>query len=139
MDSNIFNLNNQIYSNNNDILLEIINELNQIKNNSNDNLIIKNLAAVINKLNLIINENKKNLESIRNEISSLYTRLNQKFENNFNNNSNTKELQFNTGKYVGQVANGIAEGKGTFYFIDGDRYEGDYKCGKREGKGNLLL
>ena len=73
MDSNIFNLNNQIYSNNNDILLEIINELNQIKNNSNDNLIIKNLAAVINKLNLIINENKKNLESIRNEISSLYT------------------------------------------------------------------
>ena len=85
MDSNIFNLNNQIYSNNNDILLEIINELNQIKNNSNDNLIIKNLATVINKLNLIINENKKNLESIRNEISSLYTRLNQKFENNFNN------------------------------------------------------
>ena len=85
MDSNLFNLNNQIYSNNNDILLEIINELNQIKNNSNDNLVIKNLATVINKLNLIINENKKNLESIRNEISSLYTRLNQKFENNFNN------------------------------------------------------
>ena len=33
MEQNIFNLNNKIYSNNNNnILLEIINELNQIKN-----------------------------------------------------------------------------------------------------------
>ena len=31
MEDNLFNLNNKIYSNNNNILLEIINELNQIK------------------------------------------------------------------------------------------------------------
>ena len=41
MENDIFNLNNKIYSNNNNILLEIINELNQIKNDIDNNLIIK--------------------------------------------------------------------------------------------------
>ena len=41
MEDNLFNLNNKIYSNNNNILLEIINELNQIKNDIDNNLIIK--------------------------------------------------------------------------------------------------
>ena len=40
MEDNLFNLNNKIYSNNNNILLEIINELNQIKKDSNENLTI---------------------------------------------------------------------------------------------------
>ena len=39
MEDNLFNLNNKIYSNNNNILLEIINELNQIKSDSNENFI----------------------------------------------------------------------------------------------------
>jgi len=69
MDNNLFNLNNKIYSNNNNILLEIINELNQIKNDIDNNLIIKRLGDKINKMNYIINENKKNVELIRNDIS----------------------------------------------------------------------
>ena len=40
MEKDIFNLNNKIYSNNNNIMLEIINELNIIRNYSQDNLII---------------------------------------------------------------------------------------------------
>ena len=83
MEKDIFNLNNKIYSNNNNIMLEIINELNQIRNYSQDNLIIQRLGNVIEKINYIINENKKNLELIRNDISS----LNQKFDKlNINNN-----------------------------------------------------
>ena len=54
MDNNLFNLNNKIYSNNNNILLEIINELNQIKNDINNNLIIKRLGDIINKMNYIL-------------------------------------------------------------------------------------
>ena len=38
METNLFNMNNKIYSNNNNILLEIIKELNQIKSESNENL-----------------------------------------------------------------------------------------------------
>ena len=47
----------------------------------------------------------------------------------------TKEIKYNDGKYVGQVVNGKAEGKGIRYWDDGERYEGDFKNGKIEGKG----
>ena len=59
MEDNLFNLNNKIYSNNNNIMLEIINELNQLRNYSQDNLIISKLGNIINKINYIINDNKK--------------------------------------------------------------------------------
>ena len=46
MEQNIFNLNNKIYSNNNNILLEIVNELRHLMNNTKDNLIIKALGNI---------------------------------------------------------------------------------------------
>ena len=55
MKKNIFNLNNKIYSNNNNLMHEIINELNKTKNDIDDNLIIKRLGDIINKMNFIIN------------------------------------------------------------------------------------
>ena len=79
MEDNLFNLNNKIYSNNN-ILLEIINELNQIKSDSNENLTIQRLGNIINKMNYMINENKKNVQLIRNDISSLYNKMNKRFD-----------------------------------------------------------
>jgi len=87
----LFGLNNKIFSNNNNIMLEIIDELNQMKDNSQDNLIISKLGDIINKMNSIIDENKKNLESIRkdisSDISSLKQTLNQRLDNlNINNN-----------------------------------------------------
>ena len=53
-----FNLNDKIYSNNSNILIEIVNDLHQLMNYSNDNLIIKRLGDVIIKMNNIINEIK---------------------------------------------------------------------------------
>ena len=35
-------------------------------------------------------------------------------------------------KEIGKM---IKEGKGIYYYNNGDRYEGDWKNGKREGKG----
>ena len=58
MEQNILNINDKINSNNN-ILLEIMNDLQQLKNNSKDNLNIKTLGDIINKINYIIDENKK--------------------------------------------------------------------------------
>ena len=130
-----FNLNDKIYSNNN-ILIEIVNDLHQLMNYSNDNLIIKRLSDVIIKMNNIINENKKNVELIRKDISSLYNKLNKKFgELNFNNINNNQELNFEGGKYIGQVLNGLPDGKGIFFTDNGDRYEGDWKKGIKEGRG----
>ena len=66
MDKDTFTLNNQTYSNNNIILLGIINELQQISNSSHENLTIKRISDVIIKMNFIINENRKNMGLIMN-------------------------------------------------------------------------
>ena len=131
MEKNIFNLNDKIYSNNNNILLEMIKELQLIINKSKDDLIIKILSNVIIKMNNIINENKKNLELIKNDILSL---INKRFDEiNYN---NEKELKLDDGsRYVGQVKNGVPEGKRIRYVYDGNKYVGDFKNGKMEGKG----
>ena len=117
----MFNLNNKIYSNNNNLLIEIINDLNQLMNYYKDNLSINILGNVINKINYIINENKKILQLLRNEISD----FNHKIDNLNINNINKQEIKFKDGKYIGQVVNGLAEGKGTWYGFNGDRYEGE--------------
>ena len=112
MEQNIFNLNNKMNSNNNNILLEIIKDLQKLVNYSKDNLIIKTLGNIINKMNYIINENKKNLDLIRNDIKQ----LNNKFDElKINNVINKKEIKSNNGRYIGQVVNGLAEGKGIKY------------------------
>lgn len=41
------------------------------------------------------------------------------------------------GTYEGQVERGLAEGKGTFTFLDGSKYVGDFKNNKMEGKGHM--
>ena len=134
MDQNFLNLNEKIYSNNN-ILLEIVNDLQKLINNAKDDLIIKTLGNIINKMNYIINENKKNLESIRNDINILI----HKFDNLNINTKNKQELKLHYGKFVGEVVNGLAEGKGIWYGTKkpavGNRYEGDFRNNKFEGKG----
>ena len=60
----MFNLNGMIFSNNNNLLLGIINDLQQVINNTNDNLIIKRIGDIIIRTNFAINENKKNYQSI---------------------------------------------------------------------------
>jgi len=59
MNQDTFNLNGKIYSNNTNLLLGIINDLQQIINNTHDNLIIKRIGDIIIKMNFAINEKKK--------------------------------------------------------------------------------
>ena len=57
-------------------------------------------------MNYIINENKKNAQLIRNDISSLYDKMNKRFDElNINNNIINKEILIDYGRYVGQVVN----------------------------------
>ena len=123
--------NDNLYSNNNNVLLEIVNDLQQLMNNSKDSLIIKTLGSIINKMNYIIKENQKNFELIRKEISTSYNKLNDKIDKLIIN----QEIEFKDGKYAGETVNGKAEGKGIKYYNNGDKYEGDWKNGIKEGKG----
>ena len=52
-----------------------------------------------------------------------------------NNINNQQELIGDNARYVGQVVNGLPEGKGIMYYNDGERYEGDWRNGLPEGKG----
>ena len=152
MDKDTFTFNNQTYSDNNNILLGIINELQQISNSSHENLTIKRISDIIIKMNFIVNENRKNMGLIMNQFTLLQNQmkqLSQKIDfNSFNTNTpkystqitnninNQQELiGVNGGRYVGQVVNGLPEGKGIEYLNNGDRYEGDFRNGKHEGKG----
>ena len=126
-------MNDKMYSNNNNLLLGIINELQQIMNYSNDNIIIKRISDIIIKMNFIINDNKKNTELIIKHINNLQNQMIQNFNKLQNNNK--QEIKYNDGKYIGQVVNGIREGKGIYYYNGGDRYEGEWKNDKKEGKG----
>ena len=56
------NLNNKIYSNNNNLLLGIINDLQQIINSTQDNLAIKRIADVIIKMNYPKSDSQKSKE-----------------------------------------------------------------------------
>jgi len=140
MNQNTNNLNNSIYSYNNNLLHGIINDLQQIINFTQDNLAIKRIGDVIIKMNYIINENKKNTQLIINHIASLQNQLSEISKNlNYfkNNNMNIQEINNhnNSGRYVGQVVNGLAEGKGIKYYYDGSKYEGEYRNDKKDGKG----
>ena len=136
MNQNAFVLNNQAYANNNNILLGIINELQQIINYSHEDLIIKRISDIIIKMNFFFNENKKYYESIMNQFVNLENKLNQINQNiKINNINNKQELKFSNGRYVGQVVNGLREGKGILYWNNGYKYDGDWNNDKAEGKG----
>ena len=113
-------------------------------------------------INNIINQNNKNLEIIKKEISVKFEQIEKKFNELKLNTMNNQEKIIDDGKYVGQTLNGIAEGKGIwiglnnnfksekyegywskdkkngkgiYYFNNGDIYNGDWKEGKIDGNG----
>ena len=57
--------------------------------------------------------------------------------------NNIQEIKYNSDpknpinkriKYIGEVVNGVPEGKGIIYWKDGERYEGKWKNVERDGK-----
>ena len=132
-----FNMNNEIYTNNNNLLLDVVNRLENLLTENNLQIIIPRIKDIIIIMNKIINNN----EQIRKDIQNLNNNINEKFKNlelNINNNLINKNKQikiYNNGKYEGQMLKGLREGKGIFYYNDGGRYEGDWKNDVKEGKG----
>ena len=127
------NFNEKIYSNNNNILLGILGELQQILNISHENNVIKRIGDIINKMNNIIIENKKNTELIINHIRNLENKIESKVDKLTI--SNNQELRLSDRKYIGQVINGLPEGNGVMYLDCGNKYKGEFKNGKYDGNG----
>ena len=101
------NFTEKIYSNNNNILIGVLEELQQILNISHENLVIKRIGDIINTMKYIINENKKNTELIINHIINLENKIESKLDKlNINNN---QELKLSDRRYIGQVINGLPD------------------------------
>ena len=70
-----FILNNKVYSNNNNILFEVVNKMenivNDLSNNSCINKVIEQIRNIIIILNSFIKENKNNFDLIRKDINNL--------------------------------------------------------------------
>ena len=100
---------------------------NSVKLNLTNNKILKSNSMIENntnsKKNQILKEEKD--EKIINSITE-------------NNSAERKSVTLNlaNGKYIGTInKDGKFDGKGIFYFKNGDIYEGEYKNGFRDGKG----
>ena len=70
-----FILNNKVYSNNNNILFEVVNKMenivNDLSNNSCINKIMEQIRNIIIILNSVIKKNKKNIDLIRKDFNNL--------------------------------------------------------------------
>ena len=119
---------------NNTKILEIINDLTKLKNFTKDNIVIKGLDEAIKKLRLLTKAPKNTTVVSRNTGLSPYSPT-TKTTNQIRVNLLRQELKYKAGKYVGEVSNGLAEGKGESFFNNGAKYEGDCKSGNAEGKG----
>ena len=78
----------------NNILLEILKDLNQLINYYKDDFSIKIVGNVINKINCIINAN---LQTQRNDMSSLFDKLNKSFDKL---NKSFDKLEINIYNYI---------------------------------------
>ena len=125
----IFNIINEIYTtNDNNLLLEIMNKLENLLKDINGENCITKIKEIIVILNKVIYHFKK----IRKDIQDLNIINNKRCNNSEiniknNDNNNIQNNKYDNGRYEGQ--------KGIFFYSDDDRYEGDWKNDLREGKG----
>ena len=106
---------------------QILQNLNGMNEYNND--FIKELNNITS--NKIIYTKLENIINIYNKIFS--DKYNEKLDKCYIIYNQAKK--YYNGKYEGEFKDNKREGKGKFYFNDGDIYEGDYKNDMREGKG----
>ena len=136
MTEDTFNINNKVFLNNNNLLLEIVNDIKII--NSKEKAVNKKLKDIINRLNSIINDNQKKTELIKEQFTLMKNHFNKIIEHLKFNIRINKEIKYDNGaRYVGQVLSGLKEGKGIMYWKSGSKYDGEFKNDKKEGKGTM--
>ena len=135
MEQNSVNIEEKVFSNINTTLQVIITDLQQTLNNTQENIFKEKISDIIKRMNSLIEENKKNTELIINHIKSLKDNSTTKTIKKPDNFLDIKEIRMDDRKYIGQVINGIPEGKGVMYVDGGDIYKGEFRNGKYDGKG----
>ena len=99
-------------------------------------VVINNTNVSNQKLNALIktiNDELANLKNISKNIQNINNNmnaLNAKFDKMNSGNSQNSVLgteEYENGRYFGELKNGKKDGKGVYYYNNGDRYEGNWK------------
>jgi hypothetical protein len=107
----------------------------KISTNNTINIQLKMIKTLFDTMNEDINKSNTKLKTLLQEsINTIENKFQNIKLNEVNNSMDKQELNLPDGRYVGQVVNGKAEGKGILYFSTG-KYEGDFKNNVYEGKG----
>ena len=89
---------------------------------------------ILEEIEFIKEEKEGKIEN-NNYIKTQYNNYIEEGKNK-QNNMNFQETKIDkNGKYIGEFKNGVYEGKGIYYYNNGDKYEGNFKNGVKEGKG----
>ena len=108
------------------ILQSIVND---VKGNKSKDSIISQLNFSINLMNFINEKVTKELKQASGNVAPPPL---------ISNNSPIMTLNVEDGKYIGEVKNGVPDGRGKLIYggdLTGDIYEGDFKNGEPDGKG----
>ena len=118
-------------------LKSISSTLGVVINNMNvSNQKLKNLMKTINEEIDSIKHIGNAITNISNKVNSINSKLDRLPENSGAIlNSILASEEYDNGRYFGELKNGKKDGKGVYYYNNGDRYEGDWKLGVRDGKG----
>ena len=139
---NAYNMHNNNYYNSqniNNILIDYHKNkiyLNDDLNKEFENIIkVKNVKEDLNIKIFEFEEKIKIYENLIDKIKKEYNILNSQYDEAINNKTLFLSKDFSNGKYEGEFKNGKREGKGIMYYNSGNRYEGEFKNGKFEGRG----
>ena len=147
MKDELLKIEHKFDQNKTNILNEAIINLENIFNNIN----IQDKENINNKINIIISNIKNFISEYQNNTKEIKLYIENLIKDNYDmkkklaeltNNNNIQEKVFQSktkpdikGKYIGQLKEGIREGRGTIYWENGDKYEGEWKNDKNHGKG----
>ena len=98
-------INNKTYSNNNDVLSEVISKLEKVVTDlgktKKDSNVVNKIKEAIEMTNKVINDNKSNFEQIRKDLQTL---------------NGVQIRDYEEGKYQGEFRNGKRDGRGIFIY-----------------------
>ena len=133
----IFDLNNQRFQANKNLMTKIITKLENLIQYASDEVIKLRVKEIIIIMNKVINYNeliRKDIEKLNNDTNVTLPDFKNLLEE-LRKKGNIIVKTYNNGKYEGEFKNGKKEGIGIYYFNNGGRYEGEWKNDVQEGKG----
>jgi hypothetical protein len=91
------------------------------------------------KLNEKVIEFKKKENDYQSQIAKLKNNIDEnKFLMNSSLSSSNEKKEYKEGRYIGSIIDGKREGIGIFIYVNGKRYEGEWKNDKIDGRGIMF-